>query len=67
MLLRRSFTNLHFDGTMVTDLPFQAVAMAQTEHSTVSENPDSHAQGEKLYWLPLPAFYLERERKKKKK
>jgi hypothetical protein len=40
----------------------QTVTMAQTEHFTVGENPDGHAQGEKLYWLPLPDFLL---RKKK--
>jgi hypothetical protein len=49
MLLRMGFTNLHFGGTMVTDSPYQAIVMAQTKHFTVGENPDGHAQGEKLH------------------
>jgi hypothetical protein len=63
MLLIRGFTNLHFGGAVVMDSPSKAVAMAQTEHSTVGGNPDGHAQGKKLHWLPLPAFLF---RKKKK-
>jgi hypothetical protein len=41
--------NLHFGGTVVTDSPSQAIAMAQTEHSTAGGNLDGHAQGEKLH------------------
>jgi hypothetical protein len=63
MLLRRGFTNLHFGGAVVMDSPSQAVAMVQTEHSTAGGNPDGHAQGGKLHWLPLPAFYLEKKKK----
>jgi hypothetical protein len=62
MLLRRGFINLHCGGVVVTNSPSQPVAMAQTEHSTAGGNPDGHAQGDKLHWLPLPAFLL---RKKK--
>jgi hypothetical protein len=40
--------------------------MAQTEHSTAGENPDGHAQGEKLHWLPISAFLLKKKKKKKK-
>jgi hypothetical protein len=58
MLLRMNFTNLHFGEAVVTDLPSQAVTMAQTEHSTAGENSNGHAQKEKLYWLPLPAFSI---------
>jgi hypothetical protein len=57
---------LHFGGAVVTDSPSQAVAMAQTEHSTSGGNLDGHAQGEKLQWLPLPTFCLEKKKKKKK-
>jgi hypothetical protein len=56
---------LHFGGAVVTDSPSQAVAMAQTEHSTSGGNLDGHAQGEKLQWLPLPTFCLEKKKKKK--
>jgi hypothetical protein len=56
MLLRMDFTNLHFGGAVVMDSPSQTVAMAQTEHSTAGGNPNGHAQGEKLHWLPLSAF-----------
>jgi hypothetical protein len=48
----------------VTDSPFQAIVMAQTEHFTAGGNPDSHVQGKKLHWLSLPAF-LSRKKKKK--
>jgi hypothetical protein len=58
------FTNLHFGGAVVTDSPSQAVAMAQIEQSTADGNPDGHVQGEKLHWLPLPAFLLRKKNKK---
>jgi hypothetical protein len=62
MLLRRGFTNLHFGEVVVTDSPSQTVAMAQTEHFTAGENPDGHAQGKKLHWLPIPAFYIKKKK-----
>jgi hypothetical protein len=55
---------LHFGGVVVTDSPSQAVDMTQIEHSTSGGNLDGHAQGEKLQWLPLPAFCLEKKKKK---
>jgi hypothetical protein len=58
MLLKRGFTNLRFSGVVVTDSLFQTIVMAQTEYSTVGGNPDDHAEGDKLYWLPLPALSL---------
>jgi hypothetical protein len=51
-----SFINLHFGGVVVTDSPSQTVAMTQTEHFTVGENPDGHAQKGKLHWLSLSAL-----------
>jgi hypothetical protein len=46
----------YFDGAVMTDLPSQAVTIAQTEHSTMSGNPDGHVQGKKLHCLPLSAL-----------
>jgi hypothetical protein len=61
MLLKKRFINLHCDGVVVTDSPSQAVVMAQTEHFTAGGNLDGHAQGDKLHWLPLPAFLLRKK------
>jgi hypothetical protein len=61
MLLKRGFTNLRFSGAVVTDSLFQTVVMAQTEYSTVGGNPDDHAEGDKLHWLPLPALSLKKK------
>jgi hypothetical protein len=41
---KKGFTNLHFDGAVVTDSPSQAIAIAQIEHSTIGGNPDGHIQ-----------------------
>jgi hypothetical protein len=65
MLLKMGFTNLYFDRAVVTNLPSQAIDMTQTEYSIVGRNPDCHAQGKKLHWLPLPTFLIKKKKKKK--
>ena len=30
----------------------------------MGENPDGHVQGEKLYWLPIPAFLIKKKKKR---
>jgi hypothetical protein len=49
MLLRRSFTNLHFDGVMVADSFSQAIVMVQTEHFITGKNPYVQQKKKKNY------------------
>jgi hypothetical protein len=39
--------------SLAINMIFQSVAIVQIEYSTAGENPDDHAQGEKLYWLSI--------------
>jgi uncharacterized membrane protein YhaH (DUF805 family) len=43
-------------GAVVTDSPFQTIAMAQIEYFIAGGNPNGHTQGDKLHWLPIPNF-----------
>jgi hypothetical protein len=52
-----SFTDLHCNGIVVTDSPFQAADMTQTEYSTAGGNPDGNAQRRKLHWLLLSHIF----------
>jgi hypothetical protein len=70
MLLRRSFTNLHFDGTMVADSLFQAIFMVQIEHFITGKNPYVHAKKKKKNYTDchfLPSCLKRKKRKKEKK
>jgi hypothetical protein len=62
MLLRRDFTNLHFGGVVVTNSPSETVTMAQTEHSTMGENPNGPAQGRQITPVTLPTFSFKKKK-----
>jgi hypothetical protein len=63
MLLIRGFTNLHFGGAVVMDSPSKAVAMTQTEHSTVGGTSMVTPKGGNYTSCPFPPFYLEKKKK----
>jgi hypothetical protein len=65
MLLKWDFTNLNFGSAVMMNSPSKAVAMAQTEYSTVGGNPDGNAQGGQLHYSPLSAFSIKKRKKQK--